>query len=622
MSETFFPIHDLLRRKLQTSLVIVSLTLCVASTLFLLLFSERIGVGISLTAENTLTVAFSSVFSSFVIFLEILIFIAGIVMLSFTVFVMMSQRVRDIGLMKATGCPNDLIFGYFINELLIVTFVGCFLGVVVGIIADLVAANFFSNPGFQVSQKPINFWLVLVVFVAFFIIALIVGANPILKTTKIAPVKAISPTYYIGLSKEAGFRVKSHTGFTTKIAWRSLSRRKSATIRVVLCLSVVFTLITVAVAGGIIADQTTKSWVEKAIGKDIVLIAHQNMTNQYKLLLSKFYEAETDSAFNYTDEKYMIPNSLLTQLQSLQENVSIDARLVLKGSVQEVKGISYGESTEETQYVGDSRSGESLIVGIEPRKVLNDWDVNGKLLSSDQALEAVVGDTLGAEVFDEPLNQSMKLLNNSVELGVVGVCLDPLNNGNVTYVSLSVLQNATGVPQTNIVMVRIDPSANRTETLDKIRVIVSAVNPDFEVFELDEILDKSVNFIGYIWSAVMFLPLFSLVAASLCLIGYVTLAISEQRQEFGALRALGAKSKTVVNIIATQTLLVLLSSCAVGISFGIMTTLMILIPEPVVTSLTVIEISGWLLAALAAMFFLGLYPAIRFARKPILENMA
>jgi hypothetical protein len=78
----------------------------------------------------------------------------------------------------------------------------------------------------------------------------------------------------------------------------------------------------------------------------------------------------------------------------------------------------------------------------------------------------------------------------------------------------------------------------------------------------------------------------------------------------------------VVNIIATQTLLVLLSSCAVGISFGIMITLMILIPDPVVTSFTVLEISGWLLTALTAMFLLGLYPAIRFARKPILENMA
>jgi len=622
MSETFFPIHDLLRRKLQTSLVIVSLTLCVASTLFLLLFSERMGVGISLTAENKLTAAFSSVFSSFMIFLEILIFVAGIVMISFTVFVMMSQRVKDIGLMKATGCPNDLIFGYFTNELLIVTFVGCSLGIVLGIIADLAVANFFSNPSFQVSQKPINFWLVLVVFVAFFIIALIFGAVPILKTTKIAPVKAISPTHYIGLSKDAGFRVISHTGFATKIAWRSLSRRKSATIRVVLCLSVVFTLITVAVAGGIIADQTTKSWVEKAICRDIVLIAHTNMTRQYKLLLSKFYETEADSAFNYTDERYMVPANLSNQLQSLQENISIDARLVLKGSVREVEGITFGETTQETKYVGDSRSGEPLIVGIEPQKMLNDWYVNGKLLSNNKALEAMVGDTLGAKMFDAPLNQSIKLLNNGAELDVVGVCLDPLNNGNVTYVPLNVLQNVTGISKTNIVMVHINPSANRTETLDKIRAIVNSVNPNFEVSEINEILDKSVNFVGYVWSAVMFLPLFTLVAASLCLIGYVTLAISEQRQEFGALRALGAKSKTVLNIVATQTLLVLLSSCAVGISFGIMITLMILIPDPLVTSLTVMEIAGWLLTALTAMFLLGLYPAIRFARKPILENMA
>jgi len=117
-------------------------------------------------------------------------------------------------------------------------------------------------------------------------------------------------------------------------------------------------------------------------------------------------------------------------------------------------------------------------------------------------------------------------------------------------------------------------------------------------------------------------PLISLLAASLCLIGYVMLTINEQRQEFGVLRALGAKPKTVVKIVSGQSLVVLLSSCGAGISFGIIITLLILVPEPVVTSYTVFEIAGWLLAALAAIFVLSLYPAVRFAKKTILEIMA
>ena len=198
MSETFFPINDLLRRKLQTSLIVTSVTLCVASTLFLLLFSEKIGFGISLMIESKLTHGFSIAFSQFIIFVGLLIFIVGAVIISFMVFVMMSQRVRDIGLMKAAGCPNDLIFGYFMTELLIVTFVGCFLGVVLGILANFASTSMLCSSGFQISQEPPDFWLVLLVFVLFFALALIFGAKPILDTTKVEPAKAISPIIISG----------------------------------------------------------------------------------------------------------------------------------------------------------------------------------------------------------------------------------------------------------------------------------------------------------------------------------------------------------------------------------------------------------------------------------------
>jgi ABC-type antimicrobial peptide transport system permease subunit len=135
-------------------------------------------------------------------------------------------------------------------------------------------------------------------------------------------------------------------------------------------------------------------------------------------------------------------------------------------------------------------------------------------------------------------------------------------------------------------------------------------------------VEKNIGFLGAIWSVIMFLPLFTLIAATLCLIGYLVLAIDEQRQELAVLRAMGTKPKTVVTILAVQSVIVLFSSFAVGISLGIITTLMILTPQPVVTSFTILEIAGWLFAALVAMFLLSLYPAVRFAKKPILKIMS
>lgn len=618
--ETFFSVNDLLRRKFQTSLVIVSLTLSVASTLFLLTFADKLGFGVLAIAEGKLTASFSIIFSHFISFLSFLVFLVGAIIISFLVFLMTSQRIRDIGLIRAAGCPNNLVFGYFMNELFIVNFAGCALGVILGVIADIASTNLLSSLGFQIPQGSTSIWLVLFVFATFFVVGLVLGAKPILDVTKITPIKALSPTYYLGLGKVARFKAASKSGLTLKLALRSLSRRKSATFRIVLCLTTVFILITVAVAGGIIANQTTNSWIEKAVGKDVILIAHRETCDQYKLLLSKFHESIPDAPFNYTDERYVISEYLVGNLTSISGVRKVDRRLVLSAHVKEIRGYKIDPETSATIPIGDNRETGSLVIGVNPENMVNEWFLDGRLLRDDESFESIVGDSLARKIFTMPLNQSITLSNRSFD--VVGICLDPINNGNVTYVPLKTLQNAIGATESNIVLAKIDPLANYTETLNQIRTKVITADASFEVFELNKIVNENLGFIGYLWSTIMFLPMFSLTATFSCLTGYVSLVLAEQQHEFGVLRALGAKPRALIAIVAVQSLIVLVSSYAAGVSLGIITTLLILVPEPIITSYTVIEIASWLLVALAATFIVCLYPAVKLSRKPILEIMA
>ena len=80
----------------------------------------------------------------------------------------MAQRTRDFGLIKAAGCPNSLVAGYFMTELLTITFVGCVLGIVFGFLADFAAANVVFS-GYQLP----NFWFAPLVFIAFFVLAIV-----------------------------------------------------------------------------------------------------------------------------------------------------------------------------------------------------------------------------------------------------------------------------------------------------------------------------------------------------------------------------------------------------------------------------------------------------------------
>ena len=619
MYETYFPVNDLFRRKLQTSLTIISLTCSVASTLFLLQFAERTNLGIISTSisGDTLTHGLLVVFSQFSRFIGFLIFAVGAVTTSFMVFLMMNQRTRDFGLIKAAGCPNSLVFGYFMTELLLMTLTGCLLGIVLGFGADLAVANLSS---FQAYQNSPNFWFALIVFVFFFLLAIVFGTKPILNAARLSPMETLSPMHYFGLTTGVKLKALSRSRLITRIATRSLFRRKSVTIRAVLLLSIVFILLTVSIAGSIIASNTSTSWVESAIGRNIIVLAHERMTAQYELLLSKFSGAKESGNFDYSDESLAISDVIIQQLKVMPEIVSVDPRLILKEHVYEMSNFTIDPETLATIPIGDKREGDSIIVGIDPKQATGTWYTQGRFLEANDEWEAVIGEPIAQTIFSQPLVQRIKIREQPFIIR--GICFDPLNNGKITYVPIKKLQNIVNSSDQNIVFLKLDTSVDRGNVLTQVRDRVINMHPELTVFELDDVLKKDLNFLNSAWSTIMLLPLLTLASAGLCLVAYVMLVVDEERQEFAILRATGAKPRTIVDIVAVQSGIVLLSSFGVGLSFGVITTLIVLIPNPVVTSLTILEIAEWLFAALTGIFLLSLIPAFKLARASILKIMS
>jgi ABC-type antimicrobial peptide transport system permease subunit len=347
--------------------------------------------------------------------------------------------------------------------------------------------------------------------------------------------------------------------------------------------------------------------------------------------LSKFSGGVENADFNYQDERFAVPESILQQLNATPEIERVDARLVLDETVREMSGYKIDPETLATLPVGDSRTGQSIVVGVDPEKVLTSGFMKGYSLNSSDAQEAVIGDSLAQALYspdssaDPPIDISDPLLQNIIVRGkifdITGVSVEPLNNGNVTYIPLKILQNVTGISYVNLVLVKFASDVDRVAAVAQLREKIQSINAEFAVVDLNKVVQENVAFLGSFWSTILLLPLFTLTSAALCLIAYMMLAVNEQRHEFAVLRAVGAKPKTVTAVLAVQSLLVLLSSCATGVSLGVITTLMILIPQPVVTGFTVFEVAGWLFAALAGMFLLSLYPAVKFARTPLLKIM-
>ncbi len=619
MKMSNFPTNDLLRRKLQTILTIATLTLSVASTLFFLLFSSRLGLNTT-SAEGTLTLGINSILSTFSFFIGVLVFAVGAVLTSFIAFLMMAQRTRDFGLIKAAGCPNNLVAGYFMTELLTITLAGSGLGVVLGFLMDFGV----SNRVFSSYTLP-NLWFGPVVFVAFFVLSFVFGLWPVVKVSKMTPAKALSPIEYNGLTVVSKRKSMSRSRLAWRIASRSMYRRQKSSIRLVVLLSIVFVLLTISVAGGIIAKNTTTSWVQNTLNSDTIAVATNKMGNQYEQLLSKFSGGSIDANFNYSESNLAIPQSVITQLSHSSSVTLVDSRLVLSEHVSEIDNFTVNPDTEAISSVGGNRQGNSIVVGVNPDTLDSTWSLKGDFLTTNSSLEAVVGDSIAQTLYSpdpslnikqsNPFVQGIEFDNNTFQ--IVGVCVDPLNNGLVTYVPIDTLMNTTGIANPNLLLVQLkDPSST---TITHFKTLVQSIDPNLNVFSMNNALQEDTDFLASTWQTIMILPLFNLASAAICLVGYMMLTVDEQHQEFGILRAVGAKPKFIVLIMAIQSVILLLSSIGIGISFGTIITLLILIPQPIVTVFTILEISGWLLAALLSMFLLSLYPAFRLARSSILK---
>lgn len=424
--------------------------------------------------------------------------------------------------------------------------------------------------------------------------------------------EALSSVHTFGVTSKLGRNVPSKLGSSLKVALRSLLRETRLTRQAVLCITAVITLATVGFAGGLIANQTTQSYVERAICKDVILVGHPDVLALYTALLSRFREQDEVKipAVNPLEAKYVVPDSIVSRLEGASGVIEADPRLVLEDAVYEVPEVII--DPEEPGYyvqVGDHRSGRSVIVGLDPKSTIGDWLVTGRFLSENDEFTAVVGDSLALSMFSQPQKQSIKILGKNFK--IVGICFDPLNRGKVTYVPMKTLSEALGNKSCNIVLLKVG-SASYQSTLTRVQEALSGTR--FEMAELNPVLKGALNFVNNSWSPGIAVDFSSTTVAVLCLVSFVMLSVARQRREFGIVRTLGAKPRTILKMVFVETFLIVLVGNVFGIPIGLTVTFLFLIPEPVLSAQAIILLVGWIAGTTFLLPLLSLYPARRAAR--------
>lgn len=336
MSEINFPLKDLTRRKRQTTLTVLGLTLATAATIFLVLFGSNMGFDLALIIkQGQATSGFYNIFSQFILIASTLNIVTGPIITSFLVQTAMSSRMRDIGIMKASGCITESVFAYFLTELSLLILLSSATGIILGTTAYYITTIILSGLGFYISQT-INIWTIIAVTLITIIASHIFGAKPLRKASQTNPTQAMSPIFSQGTTNDLGKKLPSKLGFNFKIAIRNLLRRKTSTTQAIICLTIVLTLTTLALTGGLICNQTTQTYAENAIGRNIIILGHKTITDRYVSLLSQFFEQKETNKPDYLDPEIQISDTLIAELGTIKGIEQIDPRLIFEHSVREV----------------------------------------------------------------------------------------------------------------------------------------------------------------------------------------------------------------------------------------------------------------------------------------------
>jgi len=615
-----FPFKELTRRKFQTTLTIVSLAVCISVAISLIIFGENLGVEVAGLSTSGLTVGFSVIFSRFILLVVLLSCVTGVLVVYFLMSVATSDRTRDIGIMKAVGCLTDAVFQHFASEFFIIVLAGCLIGTFVGICLSFVSTGLMNFLGFHLSIGSLDVQMILLIFILFAGFSFVLGLRLTARAARVKPTEALSQVSDTTANQESTFKVPFLFGksLTAHIAFRTLSRKWSMTGRSIACLSVVMALMTVIVVGGIVADETMLSYVQRAVGTDVVLIAKPDMAEHYEHLLNRFLQSSQSGSLDYLNESYAVPDFVISEVQGINGVVKADPRLILENTIKEAQYF-YPDPDSPGQYivVGDERQGNAVIIGVQAGNLVNDWLLYGQKIRDEDLNNVLLGDTLAMNLFEDPFQQSFKAFDH--EFHTVGVCLDPLNNGMVVYMPYEGLSSVIHYSGYNILLVQVEPS-NRTGTLERIEDAISGSG--LILVDLSQSLDKQVVFISQIWSMLLSLSLLSFISAITSLVGFLMLSVSGQQRDLGIMRALGAKPRTILKVILFQTFLLVLAGAVFGVPIGLAVILIFLIPEPVISQNAVVVIALLISGLIAALCLASLYPARKAAQISITTAVA
>ena len=594
-----FALKSMFRRKAETTLNVVLISMVVNSTLFILNFLFNLSFK---STRLFFSIGILNTLKQYILFLAALTVLYCILIIHRVSTTLITLKYKDIGLMKAIGGDTDLINTCILLEIFFTILLSFFFSIILLFPLNIVMAKFYSSLIYTLfpSMNPL---LILALFTIIFLFSYIFSQKEINRAIDLETAK----TFVIEQSGESIRELSLFNRFfarfssSLKIAAKSLERNRRKFGKVSSTLLIVFLFLTLYFYGGFLVKFTLMSYVEEAYGKEVIAIGHPQLLDKYSDLIKSFKEEHVEKIdFDFLEESYLISKNCIDAFSEIEGIETIDTRLIYAAVVQERPYIEIAEYRQ----IGDHRKAEALILGVNMDQLVSRWYIEGELLENNDTNTVMIGDSLAYTIFEDPFRQSMYILPFKKVFKIKSVAVDPLNNGFTVYMPLNTLQKLIQIKNVNLILLKVK-NKNVFKNIEKI-----AEEFNLSVKILSDIIISCLDAFSKVWTYFEVPVILIIVSSLISMVTYISLTLTDSKMDFWIMRALGVKWRKILSIAIGEYLILLNKAMIIGVYLGFFISFFFLIPNPtfptldVTLTLFVIITIYYLLTIMSNMFFL------------------
>jgi ABC-type antimicrobial peptide transport system permease subunit len=525
--------------------------------------------------------------------------------------------------MRSLGTLPQKLYSFYLLEVYIIFFIGFLFGLTIGLslfgISGLIINTYYFSFPFQFDLIFTPILFVTSCFGIFFVTGYTlrkIGKQEIIKTfSKDIP-------YDYDASKKLHFIPKwiSSLGFNLKISVINTLRRRGEFKRYFVVFSLISTIIFTLGLGTIVLNSSSRQWISKSQGENILVYGHEEVISNYSLMYKMFSDPDVlidSSAINFTDLNFLFNVSDVEEIKNFEGVEGFDERLISFYDTQEIQGYHLFEDPDGSRYyklVGQKREVNIPIIGVNPENIIQEFEIEGEFFSNENAFDNMtIGDGLAYNMFDYALDQSLKLTTFGTTYHISGVIIDAFFSGYAGYIGINESRGFWNLTndEINLLVLRIDPDFF-DDVIDELNNISVILGSEFTYLLLDSYFIENLKFLSILSYYPMVLIIIVAILAILSLYNYQKSGIMEKARDFLVMRAIGSNKKSLRKILFMESVYVIVPSLLLSIGIGMILNSIILFARVRLPSIIVpLSLYGILFGVFTVFNFLSLIPILK-----------